>query len=270
MQKYTAVFSISLFSVKDTNFDNMTQKFANNIYGTLKGEIRTAVLWRDLKQAIPNIETKKLTILDAGGGFGHLSQQLAALGHKVVLCDISSEMLALAKQQIAASDKALNIELVHSSLQQLSAEQYGQFDVILCHAVAEWLTDAKTSLAHLLTLLKADGLFSLMFYNKQAMCFHALVSANFDYVAADFKIKKKVRLTPTHPLYIDDVQNWFNEWQLEVISKSGVRVIHDYLKTNRPHNFDPQKLLQMELAFSTQEPYLSLGRYVHFIGKPKQ
>lgn len=253
--------------MKDINFDSRAHKFAKNIYGTLKGEIRAAVLWRDIQQAIPNIKTKKLRILDAGGGFGYLSQKLAALGHEIVLCDISKEMLELAKEQINNSEKTLNIELVHSAIQNLSFEQYGKFDLILCHAVAEWLTDAKATLQHLLQFLKDDGLFSLMFYNKEAMRFHALVSGNFDYVAADFKIKKKVRLTPTHPLFINEVKGWFDDWNLDLLSQSGVRVIHDYLKTNRPPNFESQQLLDMELKYSTQEPYISLGRYVHFIGR---
>ncbi|MGL4446490.1 MAG: tRNA uridine 5-oxyacetic acid(34) methyltransferase CmoM, partial [Shewanella sp.] len=47
----------------------------------------------------------------------------------------------------------------------------------------------------------------------------------------------------------------------------GVRVIHDYLKKNQAADFDYAKLLQMELEYSQREPYLSLGRYVHFLGR---
>ena len=84
-------------------------------------------------------------------------------------------------------------------------------------------------------------------------------------VAADLQTRKKVRLSPKHPLQIADVQAWFNEWQLELRCESGVRVIHDYLKKSLPDNFDFQQLLEMELKYSRQQPYLSLGRYVHFI-----
>lgn len=141
------------------------------------------------------------------------------------------------------------------------------FDLILCHAVVEWLVDAKTTMEGLLTMLKPNGLFSLMFYNKEAMRFHALVSGNFDYVAADLKVKKKVRLTPTHPLYIHDVKQWFAEWHMTLQRESGVRVIHDYLKKQQAADFDYQKLLVMELEYSQREPYISLGRYVHFLGQ---
>lgn len=253
--------------MQDKNFDKLARKFAKNIYGTPKGEIRAAVLWRDLMETCPALTQRKLRILDAGGGFGYLSQKLATLGHEVVLCDISEEMLALAQEQISAAETTLDIRLIHCAIQQLPSLALGEFDLILCHAVAEWLADAEQTLAGLLPLLRRGGALSLMFYNLEAMRFHALVSGNFDYVKADFKIKKKVRLTPTHPLYIKQVEQWFACWQLELACRSGVRVIHDYLKKSQPADFDHQALLEMELAYSRQEPYLQLGRYVHFIGR---
>ncbi|MFT6255673.1 MAG: S-adenosylmethionine-dependent methyltransferase [Cellvibrionaceae bacterium] len=253
--------------MQDKNFDKLSQKFAQNIYGTTKGEIRAAVLWRDLVPALASLGKPRLRILDAGGGFGYLSQKLAALGHDVVLCDISEQMLALAQQQIEAANTALSIQLIHSPIQALTVEEYGQFDVILCHAVAEWLIDARSTLQGLLALLKPNGLFSLMFFNKEALRFHSLISGNFDYVNRDFNVKKKVGLTPTHPLYIEDVRTWFSQWQLSMVSQSGVRVINDYLKHNLPPGFDKHQLVEMELAYSQQEPYLSLGRYIHFVGQ---
>nr|WP_283104871.1 methyltransferase [Shewanella marisflavi] len=255
--------------VQDKNFDALAGKFAKNIYGTPKGEVRAAVLWRDLSQAMAQLPKGPLRILDAGGGFGFFSQKLAKLGHSVTLCDISSEMLALGKSQIEAYEKSsgetLDISLIHAPIQSLTQETLGQFDLILCHAVAEWLSDAKQTLGDLTGLLKPDGLFSLMFYNKEAMRFHSLISGNFDYVAADFKVKKKVGLTPSYPLYIQDVRKWVEEWQMELVSESGVRVIHDYLKTHQPPNSDFSQLLEMELQYSTHPAYIGLGRYVHFI-----
>ncbi|QDF77137.1 MULTISPECIES: methyltransferase [Shewanella] len=255
--------------MQDKNFDALAGKFAKNIYGTPKGEVRAAVLWRDLSQAMAQLPKGPLRILDAGGGFGFFCQKLAKLGHSVTLCDISSEMLALGKAQIQAyeesSGETLDISLIHAPIQSLTQETLGQFDLILCHAVAEWLSDAKQTLGDLTGLLKPDGLFSLMFYNKEAMRFHSLISGNFDYVAADFKVKKKVGLTPSYPLYIQDVRKWVEDWQMELLSESGVRVIHDYLKTHQPPNSDFSQLLEMELQYSTHPAYVGLGRYVHFI-----
>ncbi|RYV03472.1 tRNA uridine 5-oxyacetic acid(34) methyltransferase CmoM [Shewanella sp. OPT22] len=251
----------------DKNFDKLANKFAKNIYGSLKGEIRSRVLLRDLFEHIDLQSDTKLRILDAGGGFGYLSQKLAKLGHKVVLCDISSQMLELAQQQIEEHNEPLDIELVHSSIQELTQQEFGKFDVILCHAVAEWLVDAENTLQNLLKLLKPDGAFSLMFYNKEAQRFHSLVSGNFEYVEAGLKAKKTVGLTPEYPLYIEQVTSWFTAWKLNVVCKSGVRVINDYMKPYPDQEINVDKLMQMELTYSRNQPYISIGRYVHFIGK---
>jgi S-adenosylmethionine-dependent methyltransferase len=257
--------------VQDKNFDHLASKLAKNIYGTPKGEVRAAVIWRDLSLALSHFGTQRLRILDAGGGFGFFTQKLAKLGHSVTLCDISTEMLTLARSQISAYEAEhkcrLDIELLHAPIQQLKPEQHGQYDLVMCHAVAEWLSDAEHTLAGLTQLIKPTGLFSLMFYNKEAMRFHSLISGNFDYVAADFKVKKRVGLTPTHPLYIQDVKRWLDSWEMALMSESGVRVIYDYLKSHQATNLDFAQLIEMELKYSQQPPYIQLGRYVHFVAK---
>lgn len=251
--------------MQDKNFDSLAGKFAKNIYGTLKGDIRSAVLWRDLQEQLPRLDQGKLRILDAGGGFGFFSQRLAALGHSVVLCDISAEMLAEARRQIAQSSDALDIECIHAPIQELDADALGQFDLILCHAVVEWLADAKGTMTGLLQMLRPGGLFSLMFYNKDAMCFHALVAGNFGYVASGFKAKR-VRLSPNFPLTVNEVESWCREWQFEVHCRSGVRVIHDYLKKGSlSTEYSDAGLIEMELKYSREAAFLPLGRYVHFV-----
>ncbi|GIU16241.1 tRNA 5-carboxymethoxyuridine methyltransferase [Shewanella colwelliana] len=255
--------------MQDKNFDPLAKKFAKNIYGTPKGEVRAAVVWRDLNLALTHLGDKPLRILDAGGGFGFFSQKLAKMGHQVTLCDISSEMLAIAKTQIKDYEhqhqEILDINFIHAPIQALNVAEHGQFDLVLCHAVAEWLSDAEQTLGVLTTLVKPNGLFSLMFYNKEAMRFFNLVSGNFDYVAAGLKVKKKVGLTPTHPLYIEQVRGWLDNWNMTTITESGVRVIHDYLKQQQPANTSFNQLIEMELCYSQHPAYLPLGRYVHFI-----
>ncbi|KFZ36819.1 SAM-dependent methyltransferase [Shewanella mangrovi] len=253
--------------MQDKNFDTLVGKFANNIYGTPKGEIRAAVMWRDLQEMLATTEKRPLRILDAGGGFGYFSMKLARLGHEVVLCDISRNMLNEAQRLLDEEPEPLNVSLIHSPIQALSANTLGQFDMILCHAVVEWLADAKATMENLLTLLTPNGLFSLMFYNIEAMRFHALISGNFDYVNNGLKARKKSRLSPDHPLAIAEVESWFAEWQLQTLGMSGVRVIHDYMNRRLPVDFSPAQLVEMELAYSRQQPYLSLARYVHLMGR---
>lgn len=251
----------------DHNFDAIAQKFVKNIYGTTKGKIRSEIVWDELLHCLSLLPKRPLRILDAGGGFGYFTQKLAALGHQVVLCDISGELLQEAEKQLCGKDYADNVQLLHCSIQNLPEFISGQFDLILNHAVLEWLADPKETLKGLLKFLSADGLLSLMFYNKEAQRFFNLLSGNFEFVARGMVRKKVVRLTPTSPLLEKDLRSWLAEFNMQIMQKTGVRVLHDYLK-ERSHSEEKfDLLLAMEKQYCHQEPYASLGRYTHLTVK---
>lgn len=253
--------------MNDHNFDNIADKFVKNIYGTSKGKIRSAVVWDELAHCLSLLPDRPLRVLDAGGGFGFFSQQLAALGHQVVLCDISGELLKEAQKQLAGKDYQDNVQILHCSIQNLSQFVNGHFDLILNHAVLEWLADPKETLRCLLNFLSHEGLLSLMFYNKEAQRFFNLVSGNFEFVEKGMVRKNVVRLTPTNPLAEKEVQTWLAEFNMQVVRKTGVRVLHDYLKERALCEDKFELLLAMEKRFCHQEPYASLGRYTHLTVK---
>ncbi len=102
---------------EDRNFDDIAHKFVKNIYGSDKGEIRQVIVWQDLEQALTMLQSdqRSLEILDAGGGLAQMSQKIAELGHQVALCDLSSEMLQLAKQDIESNGLLDNYRYPFSS-----------------------------------------------------------------------------------------------------------------------------------------------------------
>ena len=52
---------------------------------------------------------------------------------------------------------------------------------------------------------------------------------------------------------------------MRVKSQSGIRVFHDYVTTERGGNGVPEDVIEMELKYSQQEPFLWLGRYIHLM-----
>jgi hypothetical protein len=67
--------------------------------------------------------------------------------------------------------------------------------------------------------------------------------------------KKVVKLTPTAPLYPTDVIDWLAEFKMKIIAKTGVRVLHDYLKERQLCDDKFALLLQAEQQYCHQEPY---------------
>lgn len=55
-------------------------------------------------------------------------------------------------------------------------------DLILFHAVLEWVAEPQEMLRALWSVLRPGGALSLMFYNANGLLMHNMVAGNFDYV----------------------------------------------------------------------------------------
>lgn len=145
--------------MQDRNFDDIAEKFARNIYGTTKGQLRQAILWQDLDQLLDALPQRPLRVLDAGGGEGQTAIRMAQRGHQVTLCDLSSEMLTraqLASQQNAVSD---TMRFIHCAAQDVGQHLESPVDLILFHAVLEWVSDPQAVLKALWEVLAPAGRF---------------------------------------------------------------------------------------------------------------
>lgn len=253
--------------MQDRNFDDLAERFVKNIYGSDKGEIRLHILWRDLQQGLLDRLPARASVLDAGGGIGQLSQRLAKLGHSITLCEYSGDMLQLARDSFAAECPDVAVQFIHCPVQQLAEHIDGQFDVVLFHAVLEWLAEPRETLAGLLTHLKPGGYLSLAFYNKHSLVYRNLLRGNLRKIAMDDYQGDPGSLTPMHALLPDDVMGWLHEWGYEISLHSGIRVFSDFMERNRKTPLPLSEVLDMELRFSRVEPYRSLGRYIHLLAR---
>lgn len=259
---------------QDRNFDELAKRFKKNIYGGLKGDIRLAVLKRDCAAHMPialfdhQKSQNTWRILDAGGGQGQFSLQLAQAGHDVVICDISAEMLKLAEEQVSALGVQDKVTLIHCAIQDLSQHLTAaqtQFDLVICHAVMEWMQEPQTLLPCLMSYLKPQAYLSLTFYNVHSLIYKNLLRTNFKKIIHKDYGGSRGSLTPINPLDPQEVLKWVDSLPLTVLAHSGIRVFHDYIFNAEHREREPETLLQLELELSQQEPYRSLGRYVHLL-----
>ena len=251
---------------EDRNFDDLAERFQRKVYGSLKGDIRLAVLWRDLEEQVPQIHGgKSLRVLDVGAGLGQLAIRLAKLGHQVTVNDLSSEMLAIARSSAEQEGVVDNLSWHHCPFQSLSAHVTGTFDLVLCHAVVEWLADPESLVVQLKHFLSEEGVLSFTYYNRHSLEYRNLIRGNFNLLKRETFIPDPGSLTPGNPLLPEQVQAWMDDAELAVLATSGVRVFHDYVTTTRGGNGVPESVVEMELAYSKKEPYMWLGRYIHLL-----
>lgn len=255
----------------DRNFDDLAPRFARNVYGGLKGEIRLSVLRRDFAECLLQAPRGTvLRILDAGGGQGQFSLPFAADGHELTLCDISEEMLQLARDAAETAGVA-GIRYVHGSVQDLAREvregREAPYDLLICHSVLEWVADQAGLLGLLSDLVLPGGHLSLSFYNRHGLIMKNLLRGRRPPILDGAFKPSAGSLTPTRPLDPAWVLQTLGQGPWKLLCHSGIRVFHDFLLTPEGRAMPQDRLLALELELSRQEPYRSLGRYQHVLLK---
>lgn len=247
------------------DFDGIANKFDKNIYGTSKGRLRHQLLLHYLQTYLTFPQALK--VLDAGGGTGVMSEAFLQQGHSVKLIDSSSDVLEIASQRLSGYPKC-NVEQ-NNILNETLDEQNQAYDLVLCHAVLEWLPNPMDVIAHIVnTLLKPDGILSLSFFNHDAMLLNNVLYGNFDYVKAGLKVRNEVRLNPHNPQkpkqVIDFLENTLNS---TILHHAGIRCFHDYMLDKSKIESEFDGLYEMEATYGTSHPFKWIGKYCHLIVK---
>ncbi len=249
----------------DISFDGIADEFEFDIYGSTKGTVRLAVLWSVLNDDVPALGDRPMRILDAGGGSGHMAVRLAKQGHSVVLCDVSEEMLAKAATRAAEAGVADAIEIHHLSIQGYADIAHEQFDLVLCHAVLEWLEDPRAAVGDLARLVKPGGQLSVMFYNRFASLLKRTLAGDFEAALGDFQTGPVRRGWGEGATALDyeTMVSWLQGQALEVEAKAGIRIFHDHVvdKLDGPQGLT--QLIELEKAVCRTEPFASLGQHTH-------
>lgn len=249
---------------QDRNFDSLIERFEQKVYDTAKGDWRLTLLKEDLNFLWQ--QSPALHIWDAGCGFAQISLWFATQGHHVCLCDVSQKMLARAKQLFQAAE--LPAEFIHAAAQTV-APTLPQFDIVLLHAVLEWLAQPLPTLATLAHQVKPGGYLSLMFYNRNAMIYSNVLKGGWRLqpILANSYLGKGKRLTPPNPQYPHIVLTELEKLGFRIHTHTGIRVFHDYLTSAVQAETDTEELFALEYRYCRQPTYRDMGRYVHVLAQ---
>jgi len=148
-------------ALTDRNFDKLADKFADRIYGTFKGQLRLELLQEDLA---PLRSGEQMDVWDAGCGMGQMALWLAEGGHRLTCNDLSEKMLQGAQERF---EKAGRDAVFHHTSAQDLAGQLPLQDLVLFHAVIEWLARPLETLEIVADRVKRGGYLSLLFFNEK-------------------------------------------------------------------------------------------------------
>jgi S-adenosylmethionine-dependent methyltransferase len=247
----------------DRNFDKMADKFESRIYGTFKGQLRLELLQEDLAGLRGRAP---LDVWDAGCGSGRMALWFAEADHRLTGCDISTKMLEKAQKRFEEAGKP--IALHHRPAQKLAADLPLQ-DLVLFHAVIEWLADPLGTLEILTHKVKPGGHLSLMFFNHHALIYRNAMRGEWrlKYLLEESWWGKGKNLTPPYPQKPEELILWLEEHGFIVRAHTGIRVFHDYLHDEAQEGTDREELHELERRYCRQETFRNMGRYVHLLAK---
>lgn len=251
--------------LQDRNFDKLVDKFEKKVYDTLKGEWRLKLIKEDLARFASETSTgEPLSIWDAGCGFAQISQWLAQAGHELTLCDLSHQMLLRAQQNFA--EQNLSATFLEGAAQDLAPE-LPEFDLVLFHAVLEWLAEPQNTLKTVAQKVKPEGTLSLLFYNRNSVVIRNTLKGawRLPMLLSDEYMGKGKKLTPPNPQIPEEVISWLEDWGFHIEIQTGIRVFHDFMSPEAINATNMDELLALEYRYCRQPTYRHMARYIHIV-----
>jgi S-adenosylmethionine-dependent methyltransferase len=201
-----------------------------------------------------------LRVLDVGGGDGRDSLPLAEAGHQVTVLDQSRSWLDEAERR--ATSAGVKVRTVQGDIS--SPPALGQFDLVLCHFVLQYLPAGTGDLATLAGHVRPGGALSVICPNPAAMVLRELVTGGPAAALAELQAEAKHAVLFDHDVRkveLDELEGELGAVGLSVVRRYGARIANDLL-TDDDAKQDPdhfRELLRLELALCDREPFVRIG-----------
>ena len=239
---------------------------------TAGGRLRDALAWHHLQPLLPPPDhAGPPLVLDAGCGPGRMTARLAALGYRVRALDPSAEMLARARQRVAAlpPEVAARVELAQADLAAVPhLVAPASCAAIVCHNVLEFVPDPAEAVRTLAGTLCPGGVISILTLNRWSEALRAAVTDHdpAKIVAALEQRTLFERLTGGRRRMndADELAGWLAAEEIAVIGLHGVRVFSDYLP-DAP--YEEQLAVELAVAAQAGPAFARLGRQTLLLGR---
>ena len=162
-------------------------------------------------------------------------------------------MIAEAEKFAAAQHTQQNMNFFCASAFELPCQITGKtYDLILCHAVMEWVEDQRK----LLEIIKS---------RLSPLLYQSLIVGNFNYISCNFQSKHRQKLTPKYPVEPAELEQTLQELGFTIQRKTGIRVFHDYVRDKKIQTEKFDEILKYEKTYARDPRFINLGRYIHYI-----
>lgn len=249
------------------NFDPLAERFSTNIYGSLKGRIRQTLLETLYPKYIPQLQHPGLSVLDAGGGLGQMTQWLLGMGHRVEYFDVAGDLVARVEQELAHYVASGHCQVSQASV--FDFETGPKRDLVILHAVLEWLEQPRAALERAMGWVAPGGVIGVMVYNRHMLELRNLMRGTLEKVKTGQLQGLSGGLTPITPLSPEPVRQQLVDGGFEILTQAGIRTFTDLTEPTVLSWYSDEDIIEMEQRLCEQAPYRDLGRYVLLLARKK-
>lgn len=239
-------------------------------------QIEFMLTMRFLEKYMP----KRGTVLDAGGGPGRYSIELAKQGYSIVLLDLVPEMLEIARRKMKRAGVLRKVrQFTQGSIEDLSAFSDASFDAVLCLAAplnhlleakrrekaAEELTRvAKKKAPIFVSVISRIGLLKTILINfPQEMQYAKHHWEIGDYVPG----LQGEGFTAAHWFLPEELRDLFERHGVDVLEMAGLEGLssHQPKETNRLYKDQERWRMWLEILLCTCTHPSVVGSAEHFL-----
>jgi ubiquinone/menaquinone biosynthesis C-methylase UbiE len=270
-------------SVIQAQYDSVAREY-DGAYKGVRWEIYDMITWNCIESYLPHENTGGVRILDAGGGTGKWTARIASMGYKVVLLDISEEMLNTAKERLGKLNLLGQTELKKGDITEIPFPD-DSFDFILCegdplsysvekHEVAI-SNIARVAKEGAIVQIGVDNFFRVLFSQYRNTKDLGLVLGKIEKL-----LKNRVGFTdpyglPVYPFTIRELREKLGRAGLEVVQVLGKPVTMCLIPSEEWDKYDADQRLKRELItlekeLMAYEELACLGEHLHVIAKKRQ
>jgi ubiquinone/menaquinone biosynthesis C-methylase UbiE len=144
---------------------------------------RPALVWDVLREVLAarsaGTGRQELDIVDVGGGTGGFAVELAELGHRVTVVDLSPDALAAAQRR--AAERRVSLTAVQGEADALdSLVGTGAADLVICHNVLEYVDSPAAAMGAIARVLAPGASVSVLAANAVAAVLQRALAGRYD------------------------------------------------------------------------------------------
>lgn len=216
-------------------------------------------------------------ILDAGGGTGIWSVELAKMGYHIILTDISEGMLAKAREKVSSLGLGHLVEITNSNILEMPEFDVNSFAMVLVEGdPLSYCGDHKQAMREMIRVLRPGGTLIASVDNR-ASGLNWLADA--DAGTIEQYLETGDVIIPTnlpedqryrcHTFTPSELRELFESHGLTVERIIGKPVLRGLAIARSDDSAVQERLYQLELKYCDDPNYLGLGGHLEIAGRKR-